>query len=68
MGHNPAQGDVMETDIVHGDGQSAPVYYGNDGKSVSEVDRTFAVPQDWTRSGITTLVLHFQGDPGNRPS
>ena len=65
IGHDPQFGDIMEKVIVHGGVQSAPIYYGNDGKTVSEVDRTFAEPQDWTRAGIKTLALAFHGTSGN---
>jgi len=57
------QKTIMEQTIVHGGRQSAPLYYSG----VSEIDRTFGVPQDWTRAGVATLVLHFYGDPGNAP-
>ena len=55
IGHDPALGDIMETEIVHGGAQSAPIYYGNGGQRISEVDRTFDEPQDWTRAGIKSL-------------
>jgi len=57
----------METSIFHGGSQSAPFSYGNDGKSTSEVVRTFAEAQDWTGHGITTLVLYFYGSTENVP-
>jgi hypothetical protein len=65
IGHDPAIGDIMETTVVHGGAQSAPFYYGSGGQSVSEVDRTFAEPQDWTANGIKTLSLWFHGAEGN---
>jgi len=65
IGHDPQFGDIMEKVIVHGGAQSAPIYYGNDGKTVSEVDRTFDEPQDWTRAGIKTLAIAFHGASGN---
>ena len=52
-----------ETGSMNGGAQSAPIYYGNDGQSVSEVDRTFDEPQDWTVMGIQELVVHYQGFP-----
>jgi len=54
-------GDIMETAIVHGGGQSAPLYY----TGLSEIERTFDVAQDWTKHGIKTLTLYFYGDPNN---
>jgi hypothetical protein len=50
-------GPSMETDTVHGGRQSAPVLYSNVAVSISEVERTFAVPQNWTVHGLTTLSL-----------
>jgi len=55
-----------ESAIVHGGDQSMPLFYSNTGGAThSEGTRTFAVPQDWTRHGIQTLVLYFHGAPGN---
>jgi hypothetical protein len=54
-------GPSMETDTVHGGLQSAPVMYNNVAVSISEVQRTFAVPQNWTNHGVTTLSLWFFG-------
>jgi hypothetical protein len=71
---NPADGSqvgyltppTIETGIVHGDDQSMPLLYSNTGGATySEAARTFAVPQDWTKYGIQTLVLYFYGTPGN---
>jgi len=59
-------GDIMETAIVHGGTQSAPLYYDNSiAPFVSEIDRTFDVAQDWTKHGINTLSLWFYGGPNN---
>ncbi|UCC96813.1 MAG: discoidin domain-containing protein, partial [Phycisphaerales bacterium] len=56
----------LETTIVHDGAQSMPVFYSNTGGAVSsEITRTFAPGQDWTKHGIQTLVLYFQGIPGN---
>ncbi|MHC4679955.1 MAG: hypothetical protein ACYTEK_14795, partial [Planctomycetota bacterium] len=71
---NPANGSqvgyltppTIETDTVHGGDQSMPLLYSNTGGATySEAERTFAVPQDWTKYGIETLVLYFQGTGGN---
>jgi len=59
-------GDIMETTIVHGGAQSAPLYYDNTiAPFTSEIVRTFDVPQDWTKHGIKALTLYFYGDPNN---
>ena len=55
-----------ETTIVHGDDQSMPFFYSNTGGATySEAERTFAVPQDWTATGVQTLALYFHGTSGN---
>jgi len=60
------QGEIMETDIVHGGAQSVPLYYDNSSTPfVSEIDRTFAIPQDWNRRGVNSLTLWFRGESGN---
>jgi len=62
-------GSIMETAIVNSGQQSLPLYYDNSGAGgllkYSQIDRTFAEPQDWTAFGITKLVVHFYGLPGN---
>ncbi|MCH8121332.1 MAG: discoidin domain-containing protein [Planctomycetes bacterium] len=56
----------VETTTIHGGDQSMPFFYDNTGTATySEAERTFAVPQDWTKAGVQTLVLYFQGSPGN---
>jgi hypothetical protein len=43
-----------------------PLFYSNTGGvTYSEGERTFAVPQDWTRAGAATFVLYFHGAEGN---
>jgi len=55
-----------ETTIVHGGDQSMPLFYSNTGGAThSEGTRTFAVSQDWTRAGVTQLVVWFHGAAGN---
>jgi hypothetical protein len=61
IGYDPSAGPIMEYTIVHGGLRSMPLSY--DG--LSETTRTFDTAQDWTRGGITTLVLFFQGDSTN---
>jgi hypothetical protein len=61
-----AGGDYVETAIVRSGKQSMPLFYSNTGLAThSEAERTFAVPQDWTKYGIQTLVLYFHGTAGN---
>jgi hypothetical protein len=51
-----------ETTIVHGGRQSMPLIYSNtSGATYSEGERTFAVPQDWSKHGVRTLGLWFDG-------
>ncbi len=63
------QGLIMEVGTVNSGQQSLPLYYDNSGAGgalkYSQIDRTFAEAQDWTRFGITKLVVHFYGSPGN---
>jgi len=61
VGYNPAERPVMEYAIVHDGRQFMPLTY----TGLSETTRTFEPPQDWSRYGITTLVLHFCGDVNN---
>ncbi len=56
----------VETTIVNGSEQAMPFFYSNTGGATySEGERTFAVPQDWTKAGIQTLALYFRGTAGN---
>jgi len=69
VGYDPTAGNIMETATVHGVGQSMPLLYDNSAAPrYSEAQRTFAVPQDWTKHGITTLVLYFRGVSDNSPA
>ena len=54
-----------ETGIVHGGSQSLPLDYDNRTAPVSEATRTFDPAQDWTRSGIQSLVLYFKPGADN---
>jgi hypothetical protein len=66
IGHDPPQPSYTETTIVHGGDQSLPLFYNNTGGAAySEAARAFAVPQDWTKYGVKTLVLYFHGAAGN---
>jgi len=64
VGHDPAP--FAELTIIHGGKQSMPLSFNNTGGfAMSEATRTFDSPQDWSKHGITTLVLYFYGDPAN---
>ena len=52
-----------ETGIVQGGRQSLPIHFDNAGVPFSEVTRTFEQTQDWTRSGVQSLVLYFKRGP-----
>ena len=57
---------IMETETVYSGSKSMPLYYANSGAaSSSQTDRSLNPAQDWTRSGITTLTVHFYGTAGN---
>jgi hypothetical protein len=61
-----AEPPFAEQGIVHSGMQSMPLSYDNTGGAAySEAERTFAVAQNWTQAGATTLVLYFQGAEGN---
>ena len=42
-----------------------PLSYDSSLATTSEADLTLAASQDWTRGGITTLTMFFQGDADN---
>ncbi len=50
-----------ERTIVHSGRQSMPLAYDNSTSTFSQAVRTFDVSQDWTKHGITALVLFFHG-------
>jgi hypothetical protein len=55
-----------EETIIHGGSQSMPLIYDNtNGAAVSEVTRTYALPQDWSSNGVETLTLFFRGQQDN---
>ena len=64
IGYTVAFQPTMETVIVHGGRQSAPMGYDNTTATLSEVTRTFAA-QNWTEYGLKTLGLWFHGAAGN---
>ncbi len=54
----------LETTIVHGGGQSMPLFYENNFK-YSEATMTLVSPRDWTEEGVGVLSLWFYGDASN---
>ena len=61
-------GVSMETDIVQGGNQSAPLLYNNTVASYSEVTLPTSettLGSDWTQHGLNTLSIWFYGDPNN---
>jgi hypothetical protein len=57
---------LAETVTVHGGKQSMPLFYSKtNGATHSEAVRNFSAPQDWTKHGVTTLVIWFWGTAGN---
>ncbi len=55
-----------EQAIVNSGRQSMPLFYDNtSGAAYSEAEITFDPAQDWTRAGVATLTVHFQGAPDN---
>jgi len=67
VGYDPLSGNITETRIVHGGGQSMPLAYDNTAApKFSEAERTFTPAQNWTVEGVTTLLVHFRGIPDNK--
>jgi len=59
-----AEPPFAETTIVHGGGQSMPLYYDNN-FMYSEAAMTLSAARDWTEGGATKLSLWFRGEPNN---
>jgi hypothetical protein len=53
-----------ETSIVHGGGQSMPLYYDNN-FMYSEATMTLVSARDWTEEGVGVLSLWFRGSSDN---
>ncbi len=60
-----AEAPFTERAVVRSGRQAMPLFYDNAGAASSEAELTFDTPQDWTRHGIATLVLFFQGKEDN---
>ena len=59
-------GTIMETANVHDGRLAMPLYYDNTASPyLSEAERTWAVPENWTAEGVTDLTLYIRGDATN---
>ncbi|MHC4143214.1 MAG: LamG domain-containing protein, partial [Planctomycetota bacterium] len=59
---------TMESEIVHGGGQSAPLAYDNSAAGVSEVTANpanLSIGADWTGANIRALTLYVHGSEDN---
>ncbi|HNS19836.1 MAG TPA: PA14 domain-containing protein [Sedimentisphaerales bacterium] len=67
VGYENANGGTFcEIAIVHGGWQSMPFDFNNvDSPYYSEIEREYTSPQDWTASGVNTLVLFIRGKVTN---
>ncbi len=60
------EGTFGERQTVHGGRQSMPLQYDNaTSPYLSETDRTWATPQDWTANGVSVLTLFVKGKADN---
>ncbi len=61
------RGSHMEEEItMTGSSQSLPLYYfGYKNSVISQTDRRFDPPQNWSTHGSQTLTLHFYGNESN---
>jgi len=59
-------GTFGERQTIHGGRQSMPLEYANAGPPfLSETERTWLTPQDWTVNGVSVLTLHVKGKADN---
>jgi len=68
MGYFEPFQPTMETGIVHGGRQSAPLFYNNSSTNISEVTAStsrLAIGSNWTVDSPDVLTLWFYGDPNN---
>jgi Tol biopolymer transport system component len=54
-----------ESNIVHGGEQSLYILYDNSTAPISQIQRVWDTPQDWTRKGVQNLSLWIHGGPDN---
>jgi len=57
-----------EQTVVLSGQQSMPLAYDNSSAAYSEATLSFDPAQDWTKHGITTLVMSFRGQSTNGPA
>jgi hypothetical protein len=63
------QAPFAERVLVHGGTQAMPLAYDNNkAPKYSETERSFSTAQDWSKYGVTTLVIWFRGDANNTPA
>jgi hypothetical protein len=63
---NESTPSYCEETIVHSGGKSMPFYFNNTGAAqVSEIERSWNEPQDWTINNFNALKLFIYGDPLN---
>jgi hypothetical protein len=64
---DPNNGSVVEDEftMVHAGAKSMHLYYDNNDVPISQVQRSWETPQDWTRRGVDTLTLWLRGSPDN---
>jgi len=68
IGYFEAFQPTMETDIVHSDSQSVPLFYDNTSASLSEVvanTNNLPIGSNWSEGSPQTLVMWIYGDTGN---
>jgi len=59
-------GSFIEETIVHGGGQSMPLFYDNNKQGYarySEAEMAMTAQPDWTEEGVAELSLWFRGNP-----
>jgi len=64
---DPNNGSYVDDEftVVHSGEKSMYLSYDNSEAPISQVDRFWENPQDWTRKGVETLILWLHGGPDN---
>jgi hypothetical protein len=64
---DPNNGSFIDDEftIVHTGEKAMYLFYDNSEAPISQVDRFWEIPQDWTRKGVDTLILWLHGGPDN---
>jgi hypothetical protein len=55
----------MEFITINGGNQAMEFTYDNSSAPISQAQRVWETPQDWTRKGVETLILWVHGGPDN---